>query len=512
MQPKIILIHPPVSKPSEPPAGIAKLAGCLKANGIDYRVIDANLEAILYLLKSSANENTPADKWTTRARKNLETNLTSLKSINTYKNNSRYQRAITDINRLLTTVGKVSGVDLSLADYRDKNLAPVKSSDLFQAAEKPELNPFYPYFSLRLRNSLKDNPEHIGFSLNYLGQTLSTFAMIGFIKRENPHQKIVLGGSLITSWAKMMSAENIFIDLVDNIIAGAGEKQLLELLGVVGGSIEHPPFYNDFPLDQYFSPVKILPYSTARGCYWHSCSFCPEKAEDNPYQPQSTNQVSAQLQLLCEEIKPGLIHILDSAISPALLNAFAQSPPGAPWYGFTRVTPYLTDKTFCENLRKSSCIMLKLGIESGDQTVLNQLNKGIDLVTVSAALRALKKAGIATYVYLLFGTPPDTEKSVHKTLDFVIKHQDCIDFLNLAIFNLPVLSPEAQILATRNFYEGDLSLYRDFDHPLGWQRADVRKFLEKTFKKHPTIAEILQRTPDYFTSNHAPFFVLNNDY
>lgn len=512
MQTKIILIHPPISKPSEPPAGIAKLAGCLRANDVSHQVIDANLEAILYLTKSSANESAPADKWTTRARKNLETNLTSIKSIKTYRNKSRYQRSVTDINRLLTVTGRVSGVDLSLADYRDRNLTPVKSSDLLQAAEKPELNPFYPYFSSRLSNALKENPEYIGFSLNYLGQALSTFAMIGFIKRENQHQKIILGGSLMTSWAKITSTNNVFNGLVDNIIVGAGEKKLLELLGVEDGRIAQAPYYNDFALDQYFSPARILPYNTARGCYWRSCSFCPEKAEDNPYQPQSTNQVSAQLQLLCEQIKPGLIHILDSAISPALLNTFTQDPPGAPWYGFTRITPHLTDKKFCLALRKSGCVMLKLGIESGDQFVLDQLNKGIDLIIVTKALRALKEVGIATYIYLLFGTPAETKKSALKTLDFVIEHRDCIDFLNLAIFNLPMLSPEAQSLATRDFYEGDLLLYRDFTHPLGWQRPNVRKFLEKTFKKHPAVAAILQRTPDFFTSNHAPFFVLNKTY
>jgi hypothetical protein len=511
MQPKIILIHPPISKPSEPPAGIAKLAGCLKANGINHRVIDANLEAILYLMKSSANESTPADKWTMRARKNMETNLTSLKSINTYKNNSRYQRAVIDINRLLTSSAKTIGIDLSLADYHDKNLTPVKSSDLLQAAGKPELNPFYPYFSLRLSNALEENPEYIGFSLNYLGQTLTTFAMIGFIKRENPHQKIVLGGSLTTSWTKITSTKNIFNGLIDNIIAGAGEKKLLDLLGAKGGSIEHPPDYSNFALDQYLSPARILPYSTARGCYWHSCSFCPEKAEDNPYQPQLANQMSAQLQLLCKQTKTGLIHILDNAITPAFLDALTNNPPGAFWYGFARVTPHLTGTNFCLALRKSGCVMLKLGIESGDQLVLDKLNKGIDLLTVSQSLHALKEAGIATYIYLLFGTPPENEESARKTLNFVIEHRDCIDFLNLAIFNLPVLSPEAQSLATRNFYEGDLSLYRDFTHPLGWHRSDVRKFLEKTFKKHPAVAKILRRTPDYFTSNHAPFFIQNRD-
>jgi hypothetical protein len=153
--------------------------------------------------------------------------------------------------------------------------------------------------------------------------------------------------------------------------------------------------------------------------------------------------------------------------------------------------------------------MLKLGIESGDQEVLDQLNKGIDLSTASAVLRTLKKAGIASYCYLLFGTPPETKTSAIKTLNFICEHHNCIDFLNLAIFNLPAQSIEAKCLATHDFYEGDLSLYKNFQHTLGWQRPVVRIFLEKKVKKHPAVATILKRTPEYFTSNHAPFFIDN---
>ncbi|MCK7468418.1 MAG: radical SAM protein [Desulfosudis oleivorans] len=205
-----------------------------------------------------------------------------------------------------------------------------------------------------------------------------------------------------------------------------------------------------------------------------------------------------------------MIHLLDSSIAPALLKALTEQPPGAPWYGFTRVTQHLTDEDFCRALKAGGCVMLKLGIESGDQAVLDRLNKGIDLNEASDALRSLKKAGIATYCYFLFGTPPETEVSAGKTLDFVSRHSDCIDFLNLAIFNLPAGSPEAESLATQDFYEGDLSLYKSFHHPGGWQRPDVRNFLEKTFKKHPAIASIVKRTPEFFTSNHAPFFTFQN--
>ena len=37
----ILLIHPPVSKPCEPPAGLALLSGALTAAGIDCRVADS---------------------------------------------------------------------------------------------------------------------------------------------------------------------------------------------------------------------------------------------------------------------------------------------------------------------------------------------------------------------------------------------------------------------------------------------------------------------------------------
>jgi hypothetical protein len=504
---KIILIHPPIAKCSEPPAGIAKLSACLNANDVHHEIIDANLEGILYLLQHPSNNNTTTDRWTTRAVKNLKHNLVALQDVTTYRSPSRYQRIVMDINHLLNVAGKSWHVDLSFADYHDQNLSPVKSVDLISAAEKPQANPFYPYFQHRLMNALEENTDFIGFSLNYLSQALCTFAMIGFIKQIQPRQKIILGGSLITSWIKLGVHNDIFKGLVDEMVAGAGEQELLKLLEVKDGKTFCPPDYNGFPIDQYLSPGPILPYSSAHGCYWHKCAFCPEKAEGNPYLPLGVSQVTEELQFLTRLLNPSLIHILDSSISPSLLGALAQKPPGAPWYGFTRITQHLADEDFCLSLKRSGCDMLKLGIESGNQEVLDQLNKGIDLPTTSAVLKTLKKTGIATYCYFLFGTPPETQESATKTLDFVCQHHDCIDFLNLAIFNLPAQSIEAQSLATHDFYEGDLSLYKNFQHPFGWQRPAVRNFLEKTFKKHPAVAPILRRTPEFFTSNHAPFFV-----
>ena len=204
--------------------------------------------------------------------------------------------------------------------------------------------------------------------------------------------------------------------------------------------------------------------------------------------------------------RPVLIHLLDNAVSPALLRGLSLNPPGVPWYGFARVDKQLSDPDFCRALKKSGCVMLKLGLESGDQGVLDGMGKGIRLEVVSSVLSSLKQAGIAVYCYLLFGTPGETELEAERTLDFVVRHRDEISFLNLAVFNMPLCGDETEKYGTELFYEGDLSLYTAFRHPGGWDRAQVRRFLESRFKRHPDVAAIVRNDPPQFSSNHAPFF------
>jgi hypothetical protein len=506
----ILLVHPPAAKACEAPGGPARLAGALRRHGVACRVWDANLEGQLRLVEEGrSGAEVAADTWTRRAAKHLAENLAALRSRELYRNPDRYRRAVMDMNRLLATAARPYGVRLSLSDYEDERLSPVRSADLLQAAAAPEANPFYPWFRGRLPEILAETPfSHVGFSLNYLSQALTVFAMIGFLRRAFPEVRIVLGGGLVTSWIRRPDWKNPFVGLVDELIAGPGEAPLLALLGKEHDDGPDRPDLEGFPLTDYLSPGTVLPYSASSGCWWRRCSFCPERAEGNPYRPLPPAQVTADLRALVAETKPALIHLLDNALSPALLNALTAEPPGSPWYGFARVTPRLADPDFCLQMRDSGCVMLKLGLESGDPAVLDALNKGIDLPTVSAALKNLKAAGIAAYVYLLFGTPAETPAAARRTLAFTAEHAEEIGFLNLAIFNLPAYGPETEEFDTGEFYAGDLSLYRPFSHPQGWNRDEVRRFLEREFKRRPAVAAILRRDPPFFTSNHAPFFTL----
>jgi radical SAM superfamily enzyme YgiQ (UPF0313 family) len=163
------------------------------------------------------------------------------------------------------------------------------------------------------------------------------------------------------------------------------------------------------------------------------------------------------------------------------------------------------------DLKRSGCVMLKLGLESGDQGVLDRMHKGIELDTASRVLGNLKKAGIASYVYLLFGTPAETIMEARRTLEFVVSHQQAVTYLNLAIFNMPLCGQEAGEYENEEFYEGDLSLYTGFKHPRGFDRRTVRQFLEDEFKRHPAISAILRNDPPIFTSNHAALFSIEKE-
>ena len=501
---KVLLIHPPVVRPCEPPPGIARLSGALKRHGVGYEIIDANLEGLLFLSQRPLEAR---DTWTRRAVARVDRNLGALMKPATYRNLDRYKQAVFELNRVLNLQDQSGNTEVSLANYQDRNLSPVKSSDLIRAFESPEKNPFFPYFEKRLSEAIKDDPPRLaGFSLNFLSQALCTFAMIGALRRLDPTIRIILGGGLITSWMRRPGWRNPFEGIIDGLVSGEGEAALLSILDMeYTGGPGNSDFDKFLPLP-YLSPGFILPYSASSGCYWRRCAFCPEQAEANPYRPIVPSQVVSQLKSLIRLLRPAMIHFTDNALSPALLKALCREPCTLPWYGFVRITRHLADPDFCNALKRSGCVMLQIGLESGSQKVLDGFSKGIDLKIAQKVLENLKHAGIAAYVYLLFGTPWETEADAAKTLDFTVRLSEAITFLNLAIFNLPAFGPQKDGLDTMPLDTGDLFLYRRFEHPKGWDRQHIRRFLDKKFRRHKAIAPILRNDPPVFTSNHAPFF------
>jgi radical SAM family protein len=506
----MLLIYPPAARSTEPPLGIARLAGFLNRNGVPTRCLDLCQEGLDYLLGFEIESR---DTWTRGALRRRSRNRALLRDAAVYASRDRYRRAVSDLNRALKAASAPFGVEAGLADYRDARRSPLRRADLLDAAAAHEDNVFYSLFRARIAEALSAFPtQAIGLSINYLSQALCAFAIIGFVKTIRPDLCVVLGGSLITSWVAQgcLAPDERFGGLVDALLPGRGEEGILDLLGAPRrASTALPDFGDLFALD-YCAPTRILPYNFSSGCPWKRCSFCPETAEGNRYVGTRVGHAIQDIGALVTRHAPGLLHFTDTEIAPRYLRALAASPPGIPWYGFARFSPLLTDPDSCRRLAASGCAMLQLGLESADQQVLDALGKGTRLDQIDCALRNLAESGIGVFLYILFGTPAEHRDAACRTRDFVAMHADRIAFLNVALFNLPVASAEVPRLETRAFYDGDLSLYREFAHPRGWNRDVVRAFVADEFDAEPAIKAILGRNPPVFTSNHAPLFLLGS--
>jgi hypothetical protein len=504
----MLLIHPPVVRNCEPPVALLKLAGALRAAGDESYILDGAVEAFHWLSRKEALD--ASDKRAQRVRKNSSRILASLtgdKSVKSaYDSPDRYTKQIRDLNYLASSSLDTEKFRLSAADLEITGQSPLNRQDLIRAWQNPEDSPFFSWFEQRLTELKNEiNFTHSGISTGFLSQALTAMSMAGYIRRQWPEVKIQLGGSLITSWLRGPNDCSFLSDLADEIQVGPGEESIVRFRGLQwkGPGLADPG--NLYRLS-YIAPGPILPYSAACGCAWKRCTFCNERWEDNPFKEEAASLVSSNLISLTEKHEPAMIHITDSEISLDLMKAIIRNPPGAPWYSFSHFIKELTEPAFCRDLARSGCRMLCLGLESGDQDVLDSLQKGIRLEYVQIILQNLKESGIGTYIYVMFGTSSEDREAALRTRDFVLEQREYIDFINAAVFSMPIMSRELNVLPSRSFYEGDLSLYRDFEHPLGFRRREVREFMSHDFQGIPEIREILKRTPPVFTSSHAPFF------
>lgn len=80
-------------------------------------------------------------------------------------------------------------------------------------------------------------------------------------------------------------------------------------------------------------------------------------------------------------------------------------------------------------MKKAGCWAIGLGVESGNQGILDRIKKGITLKQSQEAVQLCKEYGIKTYAYFIIGFPWDSEKTVNDSIRFAIElNPDFVDF------------------------------------------------------------------------------------
>ncbi|MDA3903337.1 MAG: radical SAM protein [Desulfuromusa sp.] len=526
----ILLLQPPALIPSEPPLSLAILRSALHTAGMSTEVLDANLDAYIYLLDEErlsglAGKNPKTS--ISRALKHRQHSLDLLRSPGGATSFSRYSTAVRYLNLLLGLWSNSKDERLTLGDYQYKSYSIFNPEDLSLFSCGQARTIFYPFFETEILPKIAAcHPQRVAISINYLHQVFPAFELAGLLRSHYPDLQLIAGGGLLTSWQEPLRQHNLTLPPFDFLVFGPGEASLVALAAqqvhtkpylADASTINFMPDFSFAEINRYFSLQPVLPVSASRGCYWRKCLFCPEAAAPvHPYRSYHPDEFPDLLVQLSKRYAVNNFHLTDNAIPANILKSVAEQRDNLQhlsWFGFVRFESVLEDPDFVQQLAAAGCRMLQLGLESGSQTVLDNLGKGLKLASAVRILNNLAEAGIASYVYIMLGTPGETEVDAEMTLNFLEEHAQKIGFLNISIMNLPrgselLDNPELYGIASSQLRDdgSPLGLYHTFHSTTDWNRAAARKFLNQRLLGSPIIRNIVKRNPPLFSSNHAFFF------
>ncbi|MCK5913789.1 MAG: radical SAM protein, partial [Desulfuromusa sp.] len=293
-----LLLQPPALIPSEPPLSLAILYSALLDAGISTKVLDANLDAYLYLLDGDRLAELAGENPKTSIRRALKHRQQSLELLCSPKRKPsfpRYSTAVRYLNLLLSLWSDENRNErLTLGDYQYDGRSVFNPGDLNLFSHGHLRTLFYPYFQNELLPRIKEyQPQRVAISINYLHQVFPAFELAGLLRRQFPDLELVAGGGLITSWQEPLQYHKYKLPPFDRLVFGPGEASLVALAKGPASDqyyltdntdIGFVPDFSFAEFDHYFSPQPVLPISASRGCYWQKCLFCPEAtAPVHPY-------------------------------------------------------------------------------------------------------------------------------------------------------------------------------------------------------------------------------------
>jgi len=167
----------------------------------------------------------------------------------------------------------------------------------------------------------------------------------------------------------------------------------------------------------YISGVHIF---TARGCPY-GCTFCANSRKKVRF--RSLHSVINELKYLKESYDIDAFYIHDDTftIKNDRVVEFCEKLMDLKYsfaWGMEGRVNQFPERVF-RALKKSGCIQIDFGVESGSQDSLDRMKKGIKVHDTEEVFRRCRAENIRTYANVLINTPEETEEDVTKTVDLM---------------------------------------------------------------------------------------------
>lgn len=261
------------------------------------------------------------------------------------------------------------------------------------------------------------------------------------IKKNNPMAKIVIGGPLAT-----LNNERCLKDGFDCVVCGDGEI-VAEQAFINGNSMiiaEENPL-DEYPIiDRTLINIKNYKYFlndrlattmiTSQGCPYR-CAFCSKNYHSVRF--RSAESVIEEIGKLHSEFGYDAIVFLDDIfilekertekICRYLLEL------GIKWKCLLRGDFIVKfGREFVQMMADSGCVEVGMGIESGSEKILSNINKGETVETIKKGIRMLQGEGIRIKGFFILGLPGEDLESLDETDEFLREMN--LDYVDVRIY------------------------------------------------------------------------------
>jgi len=251
------------------------------------------------------------------------------------------------------------------------------------------------------------------------------------------------------------------------------------------------PQHEKFPLKKYLLPQgKRFPFTTVLtsfGCPF-KCTFCVASALGYKY--RRVDNVMDELRYI---VSLGIKEVFFEdftfeARRERVLNLcrlMVEESLDLTWVCSSRANTL--DRELLSWMKLAGCHTVLIGVESGDEKMLERYSKGVNKDQVRKAFSLCQELGLRTLGHFIIGLPGETVQTVRKTINFS-KELDC----DLASFNIavPALGTKMREQALRKGWldEDEIEFNGSDSYPVletpqfskkqvwEWRKRAIRKF------------------------------------
>ena len=318
----------------------------------------------------------------------------------------------------------------------------------------------------------------IGFHCN-AENVWSVMSAIDILKKQNNSLLCIAGGPQVS--ASPWNARIIEQSQCDIAVEGEGEEAFADILAIVNNKFDNisafesvngityrlknkivfngrksPSDLRCYPIPDrnltYFpsAPTGAESIYTSRGCPY-KCAFCFEATKGSMYRTRDVSAVLNEVELLLKERTLRHLSIVDDLFMfsgvrvkeicegfKRLQNRYHDFS----WYCEGRANIIRKNPELLDSMIDSGLVRLQIGIESGDQAILDNYNKHLTLDDLRETARFCLKSGLISVVgNFIIGGPFETWITISNSVAFAKELLEiapgCIDIMSSTLAPYP---------------------------------------------------------------------------